>query len=163
MRGDSLIDARSRGAAPIMVGREAEYYAWVDMRRRCQDPSNRIYANYGGRGISVCPRWAQSFEAFYEDVGPRPDGHSLGRIDNDGNYSPENVRWETPKQQSRNRRSNRLIEAFGESKTAPEWLEDERCAVTNRFAIYERIGRGWEPERAITTPPGPNGRRVRHA
>lgn len=158
MRGDGLIDSR-RDVAPVMVGREAEYYAWVDMRRRCQDPKSRIYAAYGGRGISVCARWSESFEDFYSDLGPRPDGRSLGRIDNDGDYEPGNVRWESPKQQARNRRSTRHIAAFGEVKTAPEWLEDERCRVTNKYAIYERINRGWSPERAITTPPGPNGRR----
>ena len=79
------------------------YGAWHAMRQRCSNPKNEQYRNYGGRGIKVCSRWA-TFWNFLEDVGNRPEGYSLDRIDNDGNYEPGNVRWATPLQQSNNRR-----------------------------------------------------------
>lgn len=80
-----------------------EYRAWAQMKSRCNDPANARFSDYGGRGISVCERWAK-FETFMEDLGPRPDGCSLDRIDNDGNYEPGNVRWATGAEQAANKR-----------------------------------------------------------
>ena len=82
-----------------------EYRAWQNMRERCNNPKHPQFKDWGGRGITVCPEWMDSFEAFYADVGPRP-GHrlSLDRIDNDGDYEPGNVRWATHSQQMKNRR-----------------------------------------------------------
>ncbi|MGW3594974.1 hypothetical protein [Streptomyces sp. NPDC005167] len=82
-----------------------EWWAWQGMRQRCTNPKSTEWHNYGGRGIRVCAEWMSSFEAFFAEVGPRPSGgHSLDRINNNGNYEPGNVRWATASQQQRNTR-----------------------------------------------------------
>lgn len=80
-----------------------EYEIWVGMRQRCNNPNDNAYMNYGGRGITVCPRWGL-FMNFYEDMGPRPKGMSLDRIDPDGGYAPDNCRWASATVQSHNKR-----------------------------------------------------------
>jgi hypothetical protein len=77
------------------------------MKKRCLNPDYRFYQNYGGRGITICNKWQNSFEAFLRDIGRAPGSGrewSIDRIDNDGNYEPGNVRWATPKQQANNQR-----------------------------------------------------------
>ena len=80
------------------------YRSWAGLKQRCLNPKNPSYVNYGGRGIKVCERWF-SFENFLEDMGERPEGLSIDRINNDGNYEPGNCRWATQKEQMNNRRA----------------------------------------------------------
>lgn len=102
------------------------YQTWTGMKNRCTNPRNRAWRLYGGRGIKVCDRWMASFLDFISDVGERPPGTTLDRIDNDGNYEPGNVRWATSKQQSGNRR-NHAGEANGFAKlTTRQVLEIRR-------------------------------------
>jgi len=109
-----------------------EYTIWASMVDRCTNEKCRSYGDYGGRGIKVCDRWRNSFENFYTDMGDKPTGMSLDRIDNDGDYTPGNCRWATAKEQSRNKRNNRLIEG----KAMAEWCEENDL---NYKAVYNRL------------------------
>jgi len=101
-----------------------EYISWIGMFQRCNNPNDRGYSNYGGRGIKVCDRWFQSFENFLADMGKKPTpSHTIDRIDNDGNYTPENCRWATMQEQCRNRRNNRRITFQGKTLCIIEWLK----------------------------------------
>lgn len=90
-----------------------EYSAWQAMKRRCLSRTNKDFRRWGGTGVTVCKEWADSFEAFFMDVGPRPSGTSIDRIDNTRGYEPGNVRWATARQQAENRRNSWVVEANG--------------------------------------------------
>lgn len=135
-----------------LQSRSITYSSWRSMKRRCFEPSHPSYANYGGRGITVDPSWIDSFENFLRDVGERPSrGHSLERIDPDGNYTKDNCTWATATEQSRNRRSNMMITIGGETKALSAWCEE---FDTSFFMVYQRIRRGWPAELALKTPKG---------
>lgn len=116
------------------------------MLRRCLTPGVANFHLYGGRGITVCDRW-KSFENFLEDMGERPPNTQIEREDNDGNYSPENCRWATSREQARNRRSNTLISCDGETRSQVEWSEITGIKETT---IAERLVRGWSVKDALT-------------
>lgn len=127
-----------------------DYKTWIGMIARCTDQNHKSYHNYGGRGISVCERWANSIEMFIADMGPRPtQKHTIDRVDNDGNYEPGNCRWATTKEQGRNKRVNRYVTYRGESKCVAEWAEQFGI---HKDAIYDRLSSGWSIEEALTTP-----------
>jgi len=131
-------------------GWTGEYVSWRAMRARCSPNAKpQDLPRYYGRGIRVCERW-NSFAAFLADMGPRPPGGSIERLDNDGNYEPGNCAWRTMKAQSRNRRNSRPITARGETLTIAEWAER---LGTSRQTIRHRIEAGWTPEAAVSIPP----------
>jgi hypothetical protein len=118
------------------------------MIRRCENPSHKSYKDYGARGIKVCDRW-KSFDAFFSDMGKAPAGLSIDRIDTNGNYEPGNCRWTTQKVQQNNRRSNRVLSAFGREQTMQRWAEEFSITAD---AISKRLEGGWNAERAVTQP-----------
>lgn len=123
------------------------YVAWKGMRNRCTNQNEPQFADYGGRGITICERWG-SFESFLADMGERPDGMMLDREDNDGNYEPANCRWTTRTEQNRNRRSIKHVDFRGEIVCAAEAAR--RIGVT-KDALYYRIRRGWTGERLLSS------------
>lgn len=129
------------------------YRSWKDMRSRCMNVCDSDYADYGGRGIRVCDQWAD-FAVFVADVGERPKGKTLDRIDVNGNYEPGNCRWATAKQQANNKRSNHVIEFNGETKTLAQWCE--KFAVEPSKVRY-RIKAGWPLELVFSQEDGRKG------
>lgn len=131
------------------------YNTWQKMRERCNKPTDKNFNRYGGRGIKVCEEWEQSFERFQEwaQTNGYADDLTIDRIDNDKGYNPENCRWATEKQQSNNRRSNRLITFNGQTKTLAEWsdiLGMKPRTITRRLDKW-----GWNVKDALTIKPQP--------
>lgn len=141
----------TRRAAGIKHGlsRTREFVSWVHARGRCYNPRNAKFRRYGGRGIVMCDRWRESFEAFLADMGPCPEGYSLNRIDNDGPYAPENCEWATAVTQSNNRRTSARVTFDGATRTVAEW---ERRLGWRPGALKRRMQRGWTLHDAFTRP-----------
>jgi len=125
-----------------------EYRAWYDMRQRCKNPKVKSFKSHGARGISVCEAWDNDFMAFYQDMGPRPDGFSLDRIDNNGNYTPGNCRWTDRKTQQRNKNNNRVVSYCGQNYTLAELAESIGML---RDTLEKRIDRGLSVEEAVNS------------
>jgi hypothetical protein len=125
-----------------------EYTAWLSMKARCYYKPYECHSRYGDRGISVCPEWENSFEAFFAFMGKRPSAkHSIDRINNDGNYEPGNVRWATAKEQSDNRSITLKFEVGGKIMNIAEL--SEMCGVKGR-TIRKRLQRGCSLDQALT-------------
>lgn len=132
---------------------------WSAIKDRCYRSKNIEYHRYGGRGIKCCEEWKTDFLVFYNwaMVNGYSDDLSIDRIDNNGDYTPDNCRWATHVEQANNREStirinSIMITAFGETKPITEWLKDSRCVMKTKQSICYRIGSGWTPEEALTTP-----------
>lgn len=125
---------------------------------RCHNPEDPQYKNYGGRGISVCERWRSSIANFVEDMGECPAGHSIERIDNDGDYCPENCRWATPTEQALNTRRNHILDLNGRKQTVSQWAKELNMSPNT---IYGRLHRGWSVEKTLTHPIDPRPRHLK--
>lgn len=122
------------------------YRSWKDMRARCSNPGDSDFVDYGGRGIRVCAEW-DDFAVFFADMGPRPKGRTLDRIDVNGGYQPSNCRWATSKTQANNKRSNARLTIAGETKTLQEWSEYHGL---ERTTVRWRLAQGWALERVFS-------------
>lgn len=126
------------------------YIAWLNIKARCLRETSTYYHDYGGRGITVCARWINSFENFLKDMGEIPSNkHTIERKDNNGNYEPDNCYWATRKEQANNRRSNVFIEFNNQKKTIAQWADSVGIQMKT---LHKRISDGWSFESAITTP-----------
>lgn len=145
--------------------RDPTWRSWASMRERCENPNFSAFKDYGGRGVKVSARW-QSYEAFVQDVGYRPAGTTLDRIDCSGDYEPGNCRWATPKQQARNKRRTVYLEVNGERKSLSEWAEDRGFS---HITFYKRYAAGWSDQDIVNTPklakssPKPRGQNSRRS
>ncbi len=132
------------------LAHSAEYATWSHMVNRCCNPNDSQYHDYGGRGITICTPWLNSFSAFYDDMGPRPSpDYSIDRIDNNLGYCKENCRWATRKEQNRNSRQNRLLEFDGKIMCVTEWSAETGISSS---ALRHRLDAGWPVKRILTTP-----------
>ena len=138
-----------RGPNGPGVARTTEYKRWRGMLNRCHNPESACFKDYGARGIIVCDRWRKSFFAFLKDMGKAPKGLTLERIDNNGNYEPNNCRWASFREQSRNKRNNKIVKINGKQKILTDACEDLNLP---RSTIAMRLRAGWDPVKAICTP-----------
>ena len=124
-----------------------EHTIWLKMRQRCLNPKHTFYYRYGGRGIKICARW-DKFENFYLDMGSRPSREvTLDRVDNNGDYSPENCRWASKLEQGNNTSMNHFIEVNGISRSVTEWSRVLNIPIRR---LWARIERGWTGSSIIT-------------
>lgn len=122
--------------------------SWDGMIKRCSNPKHTYYPRYGGRGIKVCDRW-KVFQNFFQDMGVRPEGKTLDRIDNDGDYEPINCRWATQSEQVRNSSSAGEITHDGKTLSVIEWAE---LIGINPATIHQRLRLGWPIDKALSHP-----------
>ena len=121
------------------------------MIQRCYNPNSGRYSYYGSKNIKVCDRWKNSFENFCNDMGEKPEGHTLDRIDNSGNYVPSNCRWATTLEQANNRTNTIKLTIDSQTKTLVDWC---RIAGINHRVVRNRLLRGKSSKEAVFTPTG---------
>jgi hypothetical protein len=134
--------------------RTREYGVWNKMKSRCLDSRRADYPRYGGRGITVCQPWRESFVAFMRDMGPCPPGFSIDRIDNYRGYEPGNCRWASMRTQNNNKRCNHKVTMNGRTRNLGQWIREFGLYPS---LVYGRLNLGWTEQQALTTPVG--GRR----
>jgi hypothetical protein len=140
---------RVEGATKHGMFGTPEYHTWGSMIQRVTNPKNNRYADYGGRGITVCWRWMSSFDNFYEDMGKKPKGTTLGRIDNDGKYCKDNCEWQTAIEQANNKRNNRMFTYQGRTQSVCAWAGE--LGLDSQM-VGQKIRRGESIRRALRLP-----------
>lgn len=128
------------------LSRTADYRVWTGMKSRCNNPNHQHYESYGGRGIKVCDSWQHSYTAFLRDMGPRPPGMTIERVDNDKGYSIENCIWADRRTQQSNRRMKRLLTVGEETCNLTEW--SRRTGISFQ-TLKARMDAGWQPQRVV--------------
>lgn len=145
---EKIKEAVTKHGAKINRKPTPEYAVWSLMRDRCNNANNQSYKYYGGRGIVVAKEWDE-FCVFLQDMGERPDGSTIDRINPDGNYEPSNCRWATRKEQSRNRSYCRTVEFEGIDRPLWDLAEEYKLTATS---LRRRIDAGWDLSRALNQP-----------
>ena len=156
VQGGALKDGRVRSCGCLQkevvtkhgMHKSKTYGTWTSMKDRCTNSSKKAFKYYGGRGISYCKEW-EDFKNFLSDMGEKPDGTSLDRINNNLGYSRDNCRWSTPKEQLRNTRITTYLKFRGVKKSVPEWAEEMGMSPVT---LKGRINRGWSVKEALTRP-----------
>ncbi len=140
------------GRSRRLPGRKSvEYKAWVAIKGRCYNSNHQDFPNYGGRGIEVSNAWQKSYEQFHRDMGPRPRGMSIDRINVNGNYEYGNCRWATSETQANNKRASRYVEYMGLTLTVAQWAKKQGMS---KQCLLERLDAGWSVDDALHTPVG---------
>ena len=140
--------AKTHGLSRLSGEQAKIYRVWVEMRNRCSNPKNPAWSYYGGRGIRVCTRW-EHYDLFLVDIGPRPKGFTIERINNDGNYEPGNCKWASRAEQSCNTRQNHRLEHNGKTQGITAWAREYEIADTT---VLARLRRGMSVADALTVP-----------
>lgn len=141
-------DVNYQGRIYHGMNRSPEHIAWKAMKQRCYNKNFYQYYDYGGRGIKVCDKWLYNFQAFFNDMGYKPSlKHSLDRIDNNKDYSPDNCKWSTKVEQMNNTRDNIIITYKGKTQSLKMWSEETKI---NYNTLYTRIKRKWPLEKVFT-------------
>lgn len=143
-------EAKTKHGMSSKKNKQRIYRIWESMKARCININHRYYNRYGGRGITVCNEWQEDFRAFYDwaMANGYQDNLTIDRIDNDGNYEPENCRWVTYEEQNNNTRQNVTITLNGETHTVAEWV---RITGIPRNTIIYRLKKGKSPEEILKT------------
>jgi hypothetical protein len=129
-------ERNKRRAKPTSASRHREYASWSAALRRCTNPKDKDYPRYGGAGVTFAAAWIESFDAFYDHIGPRPANRTLDRIDGTRGYEPGNVRWATPKEQANNRKNTVYVDLLGVRTTlqqAASYFQVTDCAIRKRI------------------------------
>ncbi len=131
------------------LSKHPSYQVHRGMMHRCYNPKCKAYPDYGGRGIAVCDRW-HDVKAFIDDVGePTTPKHQIDRVDNNGNYSPDNYRWATSQEQNSNTRANHFVTIGDTIRTVSAWARLNRIPLGT---VFTRLSRGWDDVEAVTCP-----------
>lgn len=152
IRGSSLTSGSSKSCKCEWIKHgmsgSGVYKIYTSMIQRCSNKKHPSYHHYGGRGIRVCKRWKAGFKNFQEDMGKRPHGLELERIDNSKGYRPDNCKWANRKEQMRNTRGNRIITIDGTKMILTDWLKKRKMSSA---AFYDRVSKGWSIRKALMT------------